>query len=77
MKLLKDYHSEIEPKQSYKDHVLYDDDIDRTQIRSTASGGIEIVLYDEDEFGNETRHRIILEKMDLILLEELKLKKLI
>lgn len=77
MKLIKDFHCETNRHQSYKDHILYDDDIDRTKMRSTASGGIEIVLYDEDEFGNETRHRIIFEKTDLILWDDMKSKKLI
>lgn len=77
MKLLKDFHCEQNRHQSYKDHVLYDDDIDRTQMKTTASGGIEVVLYHEDEYGNETRHRIILERIDLMMLEDMKNKKLL
>lgn len=77
MKLLKDFHCEQNRHQSYKDHVLYDDDLYSINIKSTASGGIEMVMYNEDEFGNEIRYRLILEKTDLMLLEDMKNKKLI
>lgn len=77
MKLLKDFHCEQNRHQSYKDHVLYDDDLYSINIKSTASGGIEMVMYNEDEFGNETRYRIIFDRIDLLLLKELKEKKLL
>lgn len=77
MKLIEDFHNELKRNESFMGKILFDDDIDRTQIRSTADGGIEVVLYREDEFGNETRYRIILERMDMILLRDLQGKKLI
>lgn len=77
MKLIEDFHSEQNRNESFQGRVQFDDDIDRTQIRSTAGGGIEVVLYREDEFGNETRYRIILERTDMILLKDLQDKKLV
>lgn len=77
MKLIEDFHNELNRNESFMGKVLFDDDIDRTQIRSTAAGGVEVVLYREDESGNETRFRIILERMDMILLRDLQDKKLI
>lgn len=77
MKLLCSYLSTQDEKMSFKDRVIFDDDIDHTQIKSTASGGYEIRIFREDEFGNEEMYRVIIEKTDVILLEGLKEKQLI
>ena len=56
-------------KESCFDATVFDDDLDRAEANTMADGGFEIVVKDEDEFGNETKYRVIFHRTDLTALE--------
>ncbi len=68
MEILQSYFCNQDKKESYRNRVVYEGEIQHSEVKATASGGVEMTVTTGDEFGNELSTKVVISRFDLMLL---------